>query len=119
MLLTKARADLAAAIALSAMDSMDDDVVGFHCQQAIEKALKAVLAESDIDFPKTHDLAVLSDLVVGIPLDPPVAANDIGYLTPWAVELRYDMPSDQRLDRQRVLDAAKLAVDWAGGQITD
>lgn len=119
MLLTKARADLAAAVALSAMDSMDDDVVGFHCQQAVEKALKAVLADSDVDFPKTHDLAELSDLVAGIPLDHPVAANDIGYMTPWAVELRYDMPSDQQLDRQRVLDAAKLAVAWATGMLTE
>lgn len=119
MLLTKARADLAAAIALSAMDSMDDDVVGFHCQQAVEKALKAVLANSDVDFPKTHDLAELSDLVTGIPLDQPVAANDIGYMAPWAVELRYDMPSDQRLDRQRVLGAAKLAVEWAAERMPE
>jgi HEPN domain/Nucleotidyltransferase domain len=33
-----------------------DDVV-FHCQQAAEKALKALLAWHDVPFRKTHDLA--------------------------------------------------------------
>lgn len=65
------------------------------------------------------DLAALSDLVCEISLEQPVVAKDIGYLTPWAVELRYDMPSDQRLDRSRVLAAATSAVNWAGTQITD
>jgi HEPN domain-containing protein len=31
-------------------------IVGFHCQQAVEKALKAVLAERGADFPYTHDV---------------------------------------------------------------
>lgn len=32
----------------------------FHCQQAVEKALKALLTRHDHIFPRTHDLAVLS-----------------------------------------------------------
>ena len=31
----------------------------FHCQQAVEKYLKAFLAKSNISFKKTHDLAEL------------------------------------------------------------
>lgn len=31
-------------------------LIVFHAQQAIEKALKAVLVEHEIEFPKTHDL---------------------------------------------------------------
>lgn len=35
---------------------MEDDVVGFHAQQAIEKAIKVARVLRGIDFPKTHDL---------------------------------------------------------------
>jgi HEPN domain len=39
--------------------------VGFHAQQAAEKALKAVLAASGDDFPWTHDLRHLMDPAPG------------------------------------------------------
>ena len=43
----------------------------FHAQQAVEKSIKAVLVHHGIDFPKTHNLQVLIDLLVsnmpGIP----------------------------------------------------
>jgi HEPN domain-containing protein len=35
-----------------AEDDMRDDVVGFHAQQAVEKALKVALVLADIDFPR-------------------------------------------------------------------
>ncbi len=41
------------------------DTVCFHCQQASEKYLKAYLAELDIEFPKTHKLGMLLDLISG------------------------------------------------------
>jgi HEPN domain-containing protein len=40
---------------IAAPDS-DDQAIGFHAQQAIEKYLKAVLAVNQIAFRKTHDL---------------------------------------------------------------
>jgi HEPN domain-containing protein len=39
------------------------DGVCFHCQQCIEKYLKARMVEASISFPKIHDLARLLDLV--------------------------------------------------------
>ena len=33
--------------------------LGFHAQQAIEKAIKAVLAAHNINFPFTHDIPIL------------------------------------------------------------
>ena len=35
------------------------EIVGFHCQQAAEKYLKAFLTHSRIEFPRTHDLKAL------------------------------------------------------------
>lgn len=34
-------------------------IVAFHAQQAIEKAIKAVMEESNIDIPKIHNLLTL------------------------------------------------------------
>lgn len=113
LLLTKVRGDLAAAVTLANDEAMNDEVVGFHCQQAVEKSLKSVLAENDVDFPNTHDLAELTELLNDIEVDGPISTDDIGYLKPWAVELRYDILFDQRIDRSRVVGAANAAVTWA------
>ena len=37
------------------------DAAAYHAQQAAEKFLKACLIESDVRFPKTHDLPALLD----------------------------------------------------------
>jgi HEPN domain-containing protein len=34
-------------------------VIAFHSQQAVEKSLKAILEEGNLDTPKTHDLIYL------------------------------------------------------------
>ncbi|HQL53970.1 MAG TPA: HEPN domain-containing protein [Phycisphaerae bacterium] len=33
-----------------------DEIIGFHCQQAAEKLLKALLSELGVAFPRTHNL---------------------------------------------------------------
>jgi HEPN domain-containing protein len=39
------------------------DTIAFHCQQAAEKYLKAILIYYRIDFIRTHDLVYLLDLL--------------------------------------------------------
>jgi HEPN domain-containing protein len=39
------------------------DIICFHCQQCAEKYLKALLVSLGVQFPKTHDLRLLLDLV--------------------------------------------------------
>lgn len=39
------------------------DTVCFHCQQCLEKYLKAVLVFRQIQFPRTHDLVLLANLI--------------------------------------------------------
>ena len=48
---------------LSGEKDSDDQAVGFHAQQSIEKCLKAVLSASQLTFRKTHDLVELLDLL--------------------------------------------------------
>lgn len=56
-------------------NALDDDgppgEVCFHAQQAIEKALKALLASAGTEVPFTHNLPVLREIVPG-PLRPDV-----------------------------------------------
>jgi HEPN domain-containing protein len=65
LLLRKAASDLSAARALARDPEQQDDVVGFHAQQAVEKSLKAVLAVRGFEIPRTHDLDLLTRLVGG------------------------------------------------------
>ncbi|MEX2194164.1 MAG: HEPN domain-containing protein [Thermoleophilaceae bacterium] len=59
LLLRKARDDQHVLIALAGDPGAADAVLGFHAQQAVEKAMKAVLASRGEDFPWTHDLQLL------------------------------------------------------------
>jgi HEPN domain-containing protein len=40
------------------------DLICFLSQQCVEKYIKASLQEYDLDFPKTHDLSILLDLIL-------------------------------------------------------
>jgi HEPN domain-containing protein len=42
------------------------NIIAFHCQQTIEKYLKAYLIEKDVPLIKTHDLIRLNDMSKGI-----------------------------------------------------
>jgi HEPN domain-containing protein len=51
-----ANQDEASARYLFGMRPLPLEVICFHCQQAVEKTLKAVLAKHRLDIPRTHDL---------------------------------------------------------------
>ena len=56
--MTGPKTDLRAAAALRS-DELLTTAVAFHCQQAVEKALKAIIEEENLPLPKTHDLGRL------------------------------------------------------------
>ncbi|NLF38040.1 HEPN domain-containing protein [bacterium] len=60
----KAAGDLAVAQRLFDAGDMPLDIVSFHCQQAVEKALKALIAHQGGVPPKTHDLMALVDICI-------------------------------------------------------
>jgi HEPN domain-containing protein len=65
------------------------DVVCFHCQQAAEKYLKALLQENGLVVPKTHDLVgVLNLLLPGDASLVPLRRMSRS-LTQYAVDYRY------------------------------
>jgi HEPN domain-containing protein len=116
-LLRKAVDDAEAARAMLPLESVANAIVGFHAQQAVEKALKAVLAARDVEFPFTHDIGGLTDLCeqAGAPL--PDELGGIDRLTPYAASLRYDDDQPSIVTREVALSWATSAVKWARGLI--
>jgi HEPN domain-containing protein len=63
--------------------------IAFHCQQTAEKYLKAFLVSQHVEFPKTHSIGRLLDLVSGVAPELGVLLADAISLTPFGVEIRY------------------------------
>lgn len=59
----KAENDLRAAATLLRMKDCPTEVVCFHAQQVVEKYIKAVLTTLQVEFPKTHNIRKLVQLV--------------------------------------------------------
>jgi HEPN domain-containing protein len=112
-LLRRAGDDQAAAAALFGAEGVPDAIVGFHAQQAVEKALKAVLAVRGVEFPFTHDIGLLLALCerAAVPAAPGLAEVDL--LTPYGARLRYGSEDPGPVDRATALELAGLAVQWA------
>ena len=85
--LDRARRDLRAARLLIAGDANAEAL--FHCQQAVEKALKAFLTFHEKTFRKTHDLGELSPecLALDDSLQPAILQAEA--LTQYAWRFRY------------------------------
>jgi len=112
-LLGLAAEDEAALRAMVDVPAVTDAIVGFHAQQTVEKALKAVLAARGVDFPFTHDLRVLMDLCdsAGVPV--PSALADAARLTPYAVAQRYGTAHPGDVTRAEAATWAADAIAWA------
>ena len=117
LLLRKAREDYDAVKKLVPDMDIADSVVGFHAQQAAEKALKAVLAAAGQDFPWTHDLRHLMDRLEAIDRSVPAALRDVHALAPWAVEFRYGETIEDLLEREQALTLAGEIIAWSQNQI--
>jgi HEPN domain-containing protein len=112
-LLRLAADDLTAVEALADVPAVSDAIVGFHAQQAAEKALKAALASRGEDFPFTHNIAVLAQLCEDAQLTLPAALDGLDLLTPYGVAARYGAQVPGTVDRATAKQLASGAVAWA------
>jgi HEPN domain-containing protein len=65
------------------------EIIAFHCQQAAEKYLKALLTRCQIDFPKTHNIRDLLQLAAQVNPDSMQQLLGAHWLTPFGVDTRY------------------------------
>ncbi len=110
--LSKANSDLknAQIILAAKTESPPLDTVCFHCQQAVEKYLKAFLIYHGKSFPFSHNLADL--VAVCMEVDESFASiqRQAETLTPFAVEIRY--PDDFYMPSQKeAKDAFAIASE--------
>lgn len=94
-LLAKADQDLVVVSKWKSDPDIAEEIIGFHAQQSAEKMLKAVLAYNEIEYPFTHRLSDLIDLVKEHGLSFPDELEEIRYLTPFAVEFRYEVYEEE------------------------
>jgi HEPN domain-containing protein len=88
MLQRRAAGDLHVCRALADDTEVDDNIIGFHAQQAVEKALKVALVLAGIELPHTHDLQSLAELVRESGTELPTEIEGTEWLTPWAADFR-------------------------------
>lgn len=96
---------------------IDDEPVGFHAQQSVEKCLKALLAKHQIVFRKTHDLDELLSLLRSNLLPEPPFVDSLSDLSPYAVILRYDFVEFDRLDRVQAKKIVEGILSWTKTQV--
>ncbi len=86
----KADNDLKAVKYLLAMEDAPLDVLSFHCQQAVEKYLKAYLTWVEVRAGKIYDLASILNLCIKKDKEfEKLDQEKISKLTVYAVEIRY------------------------------
>jgi HEPN domain-containing protein len=86
------------------------DTVTFHCQQAVEKYLKAYLVYLKIEFKFTHDSVYLLDLVCTNDKELASCYEKIAELESYAVEVRY--PNEMIfLSKEKVEQAISTATE--------
>jgi HEPN domain-containing protein len=112
----KADGDLRAAEVLAAnvpTDGAIREAVGFHCQQAVEKYVKALLTFYQVEFPKTHEIKKLLLLLGTVNPAAADALDGTHWLTPFGVDVRYADDAAQMLpgDEIRAIESARLAKD--------
>jgi len=116
ILARKATEDAVALSEFEGNSNIADSILGFHAQQAIEKWLKAVLADKGIDFEYTHDLRRLIELVEELGFNFPFITGEIVMYTEFAVPLRYeDLLDAEPLDRGAAVTLIGEVEAWARG----
>lgn len=95
------------------------EIICFHCQQAAEKAIKALFILNEIEVIKIHDLAILLHKIEAF-FSIPIAVKNAGDdLTPFAATFRY--PQSPDIDEpltQKALADMDIVITWCKEQIT-
>lgn len=108
--LRKAGNDLITAQAILDLPEGPTDTSCFHCQQVVEKALKALLTFHGLAFTKTHDLMVLQEQALSFFPELVRFRTHFGILTACAVDVRYP-GHDVEPDRAEVFAMLNVAEE--------
>lgn len=113
--INRARSNLAQANARLLFPEAYLEDLCFQCQQAAEKAIKAVLLHLNQPFPYTHDISKLLAVFEGTGVALPEAVADAFRLTRYALVTRYPgiaEPVTQE-DYELAVSIAEATLRWA------
>lgn len=115
-LLIMAKKDLKAAKVLALSEGPDIEIVGFHLQQATEKALKAWLFALNQPIVKTHDLSYLLNQLetLGKNIE---HLWSLAELNPFAVQFRYGLFDDEPFDWQAAYFEVQSLIEYIEKEI--
>lgn len=86
----------------------------YHCQQAAEKAIKAVLIKCKVEFPPTHNLMDLFNLLPP-PISPPPEVKNASNLSVYVLKGRYplDFEDVETTEYETAVQMADKVIHWA------
>ena len=114
VLARKAAGDARAMRQLAGVREIDDEAVGLHAQQAIEKWLKAVVVSEGLEFAWGHDLGRQLRVLASGEVELPPGADWLDELSIYASTMRYeDLLDAEPLDRDRVVALVDAIGEWA------
>ena len=92
----------------------------FDAQQAVEKALKALLVLKGVQVPRTHAISELITMLADLGFDIPADVQEASALTDYAVAARYPGPAEPVLveDHEQAVAIARVVVAWASRIVT-
>jgi HEPN domain-containing protein len=92
---------------------ISDTIIGFHCQQAWEKLMKALLAAMSVEYRVSHDLGELSVLLKEAGETVPIDMRTLIRLNRFAVKFRYENPEPMSsLNRKHALETVQQMRVW-------
>jgi HEPN domain-containing protein len=117
VLLTLAGYDLKALRHMLDPDEFSDGIFGFHAQQAVEKALKALLCLRGMEYDFIHDLEALLEQLAGASEPGIEPYLQLAELTTFAVQFRYGLYDERPVDRSSVLGKVANLVALAEARV--
>ena len=102
-----ANSDISTARFIMQMRPLPLEIIGFHCQQAMEKLLKAYLVLHDSEPERTHELPALLKRCMAIDPDFVKLSDACSDLTDYSVKTRY--PYRIALDESKIARALAQA----------
>ncbi len=117
----KARGDFISAEILAESNRAAGWVIGFYCQQSVEKCMKSQLVLANVKPPRTHLLREILELANFAVLGFPVELSELDALQTFAVADRYPilLPSGtSHADVMRMVDSARKAMAWIEAELT-
>lgn len=114
MMLAMAKKDLNALHGMRSVEAFDEEIFGFHAQQSTEKALKAWLSLTGIQYPKIHDVERLFQLLQDGAQQIPPQFHYLFDLSDFAVQFRYELYDDEgegeKIEREKVFNLIQEVV---------